>query len=88
MENKLNTLEYKIPLELFADILRILFKNKISYQIAGIKERTNVILLKIHFGQDNKLHVKAKENMESLLSDFSEYIGGLCDAILYAEESE
>jgi hypothetical protein len=88
MEKKPNTIEYKVPLELFADILRILLKNKISNQVVGIKERTNVILLKIHYGQDNKLHNKAKENIESLLNDFSEYLGGLSDAVLYAEESE
>lgn len=88
MENKLNTIEYKVPIELFADILRILLKNKIGYQIAGIKERTNVILLKVHYKQDDKIHCKAKENTESLLHDFSEYLGGLSDAVLYAEESE
>jgi len=88
MEKKINMIEYKVPLELFADILRILLKNKITNQIAGIKERTNVILLKIHYRQEDKIHAKAKENIESLLNDFSEYMGGLSDAILYAEESE
>lgn len=88
MEKKPNATEYKVPLELFADILRILLKNKIANQIIGIKSRTNVILLNVSYSSGNKLHAKSQENIESLLNDFSEYMGGLSDAVLYAEESE
>ncbi len=88
MEKKLNTIEYKVPSELFGDILRIIQKCGIANQDMGIKARTNVILLKISYKQDDKIHSKAKENIESLLHDFSEYLGGLSDAVLYIEESE
>lgn len=88
MEKNTNTVEYKVPLELFADILRLLLKNKIENQVAGLKSRTNVIILKVSYRQNDKIHAKAKENIESMLNDFGEYLGGLSDAVLYAEENE
>jgi hypothetical protein len=88
MENKPNTMEYNVPLELFGDILRILLKNKIANQVIGIKARTDVILLKVSYKPEEKIHGNAKENIETLLRDFNEYLDGLTDAVLYADENE
>lgn len=84
-ENKIT--EYSIPLELFADILRILLKSKIPYQITGVKSRTNVILISVKYGE-SKLNQKAKENIESLCDDFSHYMEGLSDSVILSEENE
>lgn len=88
MEKKQSLTEYNVPLEMFADILRILLKNKIPNQMIGIKERTNTIILGVRFSEGNKLHAKAQENIEALLSGYNEYLGGLSDAVLYAVDSE
>lgn len=86
MEKKTNATE--IPLEVFADILRIILKNKIAYQIIGIKTRTNVILLEITYKPADKIYAKAKENIEVILKDYSEWMEGLGDAILYDNQLE
>jgi hypothetical protein len=81
-------MEYNVSLELFGDILRILLKNKIANQVIGIKARTDVILLKVSYKPEEKIHGNAKENIETLLRDFNEYLDGLTDAVLYADENE
>lgn len=88
MENKLNTTEYNTPPELFPDILRIIFKNKIEYQITGIKSRTNIMLLKISFKQGDMIHAKVQENIETMLRDFHDYLDGLTDAVLYGDDTD
>ncbi len=87
MENKNLANQYSIPVELFADILRILLKSKIPYQITGVKSRTNNILLKVLYPQDKSM-AKAKENIETILDDFGHYMSGLSDAVIYSEENE
>lgn len=88
MKMKTNVTEYQIPLEVFADILRVILKNKIAYQIIGAKARTNVILLEIAFKPVDKIYAKAKENIEVILKDYSEWMEGLGDAILYDNQIE
>ena len=88
MENKLNATEYNIPLELFADVLRILLKNKIPNQVTGIKSRSNIVLLKVNFIRGDKLHAKAQENIESMLGDFHDYLDGLTEAVLYGDDAQ
>lgn len=87
MNNSHETKQYNIPQELFADILRILLKSKIQYQLTGVKSRTNIILISVKYTQD-RYHAKAKENIESLLDDFSHYMEGLSDSVVYANEEE
>jgi hypothetical protein len=86
MEQRHTHPEYNIPHELFADILRIVLKNKIKYQIVGMKARTNIILLRVYLVQGEKRHQEAHDNIESMLNDFQEYMDGLSDAVLYGED--
>jgi hypothetical protein len=88
MERKQNTSKYDVPAELLADILRILIRNKIAYQVEGVKSRANIILLSVKYTQGDRQQVKAQENIEAMLADFTEYMEGLSDAILYSDESE
>jgi len=79
--------EYSVPLELFGDILHIVLKCKIPYQIIGIKSKTNILLVSVKYDHNNKFHNNSKENIESLLNDFGYYMEGLSEAVLYAEEN-
>jgi hypothetical protein len=85
MEQKINAQQYRIAPELIVDILRILIKNKIGYEIIGVKARTNVILLEADFAPANKMHLAAQDNIEAMLEDYNHYLDGLNDT-LFADE--
>ena len=87
MENKLIVKRYKIPEDLLMDILRILFGNNIKHKIIGIQERQNIVLLNVNFDLTSLKNREAKENMEGILTDYSEYMKGLLgDTVLMLDE--
>ena len=88
MENQAIVKRYKIPQDLLMDILRILFGNNIRHKIEGIKEKENIIILQVHFtGTGN--NINAQENIEGILTDYSEYMKGLIsDDTLFMDEEE
>ncbi len=89
MENKFIVQRYKIPEDLLMDILRILFKNNIKHKITGIQERQNIVLLNVNFDMNSNKNREAKENMEGILTDYSEYMKGLLgDTVLMLDEED
>ena len=89
METKLIVKRYKIPEDLLMDILRILFGNNIKHKIIGIQERQNIVLLNINFDLNSVKNKEAKENIEGILTDYSEYMKGLLgDTVLMLDEED
>ncbi|MBK7310124.1 MAG: hypothetical protein IPI93_04865 [Sphingobacteriaceae bacterium] len=89
MENKLIVKRYKIPEDLLMDILRILFGNNIKHKIIGIQQRQNMVLLNVNFDLNTIMNREAKENMEGILTDYSEYMKGLLgDTVLMLDEED
>lgn len=89
MENKLNVKSYKIPEDLLMDILRILFGNNIKHKIIGIQQRQNIVLLNANFDLNSIKNREAKENLEDILTDYSEYMKGLLgDTVLMLDEED
>ncbi|HRG02363.1 MAG TPA: hypothetical protein PKZ75_14690 [Bacteroidia bacterium] len=89
MENKFFVQRYKIPEDLLMDILRILFGNNIKHKIIGIHERQNIVLLNVNFDMNSNKNREAKENMEGILTDYSEYMKGLLgDTVLMLDEED
>lgn len=89
MENKLIVKRYKIPEDLLMDILRILFGNNIKHKIIGIQQRQNMVLLNANFDLNSMENREAKENLEGILTDYSEYMKGLLgDAVLMLDEED
>lgn len=87
MENKPIVKHYKIPEDLLMDILRILFKNNIKHKITGIQEQQNSVLLNVNFDLNSNKNREAKENMEGILTDYTEYMKGLLgDTVLMLDE--
>ncbi len=79
---------YKIPQDILMDILRIVFGNKIKHKIEGIKERENIIVLQVCFA-DIANHVSAQENIEAILTDYTEYMHGLLgESTLFMDEED
>ncbi|MHB8261011.1 MAG: hypothetical protein ACYDCN_05305 [Bacteroidia bacterium] len=88
MEIQANVKRYKIPQDVFMDILRILFGNNIKHKIEGIKEKENIILLQVYF-TNNQNGENAERNVEGILKDYSEYMKGLLnDSTLFMDEEE
>ena len=88
MEKNENTKRYKVPQDILMDILRILFGNRIKHQIEGIKEKENIVILQVNFtNSDNNLN--AKENIEGILKDYSDYMKGLLsDSTIFMDEED
>ena len=89
MENKLIVKRYKIPEDLLMDILRILIGNNIKHKIIGIQQRQNMVLLNANFDLNSIKNREAKEDLEGILTDYSEYMKGLLgDAVLLLDEED
>ncbi|MFN8116619.1 MAG: hypothetical protein U0W65_10925 [Bacteroidia bacterium] len=73
MENNL----YKLPQDLLMDCFRILLNNEVQFKIQGIREKENILLVKIAWSENNAMHYKAKENLQELLTTYFEDMEGL-----------
>lgn len=73
MENNL----YKLPQDLLMDCFRIFLNNEVQFKIEGIREKENILLVKITWSENNAMQHKAKENLHELLSTYSEDMEGL-----------
>jgi hypothetical protein len=88
MEPQENIRRYRIPQDVLMDILRILFGNKIKHRIEGIKERENIILLQVNYNSSTH-NANAQENIEGILTDYSDYMQGLLgDTTLFMDEDD
>lgn len=72
----IQTISHTIPMDVFMDILRILLKYALVWQVEGINERENSLLIQISFQPVNSNHRNALENMRSILSDYGYYLKG------------
>jgi hypothetical protein len=77
MEDSTEIKRYRVPQDMFFDILRILFRSKMRYRIEGIMERENIIQLQVHPKEDSENHESAIENIEELLSGYGEALNGM-----------
>ena len=87
METNAIVKRYKVPQDVLMDILRILFRNNIKHQITGIQEKENMVLMNVHFKQNEAISEEAKENIATILQNYSEYMKGLLgDTVLMLDE--
>ena len=87
METKAIVKRYKVSQDILMDILRILFRNNIKHQITGIQEKENIVLMNVHFKQNEAISEEVKENIATILQDYSEYMKGLLgDTVLMLDE--
>lgn len=76
MEKSINIQKYKIPQDIFMDIMRILFRNKVNYTITGIKEKENSLFLSVDYTA-LKMASEVQENIEIILEEYCEYMKGI-----------
>lgn len=79
---------YKIPQDVVMDIFRIISNNHIPYKIKGVREKENLLILEVDFSEV-KHGDKARENIESILNEYTECMKGLLwDSTLIIDNEE
>ena len=70
------TSSHTIPLDLFMDTVRILLDNALNWQVEGINEKENSLLIQVSILPGSARHRKALENIQGYLSDYGYYLKG------------
>lgn len=70
------TSSHTIPLDLFLDVVRILLDNALNWQVEGINEKENSLLIQVSIRPASVHHKKALENIQGFLSDYGYYLKG------------
>ena len=88
METIKNTsrIKYRIPGDLLIEVLRILYQNNINNKITGVKENESMVIMKVMYSE-SKNNTSAKENIETLLNEYTAFMKGLLtDKTLFMDE--
>lgn len=72
----IQTSSHTIPMDVFIDIVRILQDNALAWQVEGINEKENSLLIQVSCQPHLLRHRKALENMQSILADYGYYLKG------------
>ena len=67
---------HTIPLDVFMDVVRVLLDNAFDWQVEGINEKENSLLIQVSFQPGSARHKKAMENIQSMLSEYGYYLKG------------
>jgi hypothetical protein len=70
------TSSHTIPIDVLLDIIRILFNNRLHWQVEGINEQEGTLLVQISQQQSNPKHQKALQNIIGILGDYNYYVKG------------
>lgn len=76
-ETTRNVKYYTVPGDILMDILYILFRNAISYEIKSVNRDENSVLLFLSADKQPAFFTQAIENIENILASYNEYITGL-----------
>ena len=72
----LKTSSHTIPLDLFMDVVRVLLNNALNWQVEGINDKENSLLIQVSIQPGSPRHRKALENIQCFLSDYGYYLKG------------
>lgn len=86
-ENKVLTRSFPIPLDMLLDVLKVVLKNELPNQIAGINVMENTVWLTVKFPAENPHSQRCRENIETLLSDYGYFTGSNPDANVGTENN-
>jgi hypothetical protein len=86
-ENPIITKRYKIPQDLAMDIFRLVISNQVKYSIAGVMEKKNVLIMELSFVKGTYKSAQAKENIETMLKEYKDYLNDTTgDSLIDSEE--
>lgn len=88
-ENPTITKRYKIPQDLVMDIFRLVIVNKVKYSIVGVMEKENVLIIEITFIKGTYKSAEAKDNIETMLKEYKDYLNETTgDNLIDSEEED
>ena len=67
---------HTIPLDVFMDVVRVLLDNVFDWQVEGINEKENSLLIQVSIQPGSARHKKAMENIKNMLSEYGYYLKG------------
>ena len=80
METKItkpiHTSSHTIPIDVFIAIVHILLDNALAWQVEGINEKENSLLIQVSTQPHLPRHRKAVENIQNILADYGYYLKG------------
>ncbi len=71
--NAIQLKSHTVNMDVVMDVMRILFNNDIPFQVEGINEHENTMLIRTTTNPKLTRHKKALENLKALTSDYSYY---------------
>lgn len=73
---QITTSSYTVPVDVLLDIVRILLEYAIQWQVEGINEKENSLLIQVSIQPSLPHQRKALDNMKAVLSDYDHYLRG------------
>ncbi len=71
--NALQLKSHTVNVNVVMDVMSILFSNDIPFQVEGINEHENTMLIRTTTNPKLTRHKKALDNLKTLMSDYSYY---------------
>lgn len=68
-----NARAYKVPTDLAATAFRMFIKNKVKFEIAGVKEKEDTILIEVDFST-SKHGDRVRDGIETVLREYKEFM--------------
>ena len=63
----------KVPQDVLIDVLAILIKEELNYEIAEVLENRAIAVISIRIDQSKSRQIKAVQNIQQLLTSYNEY---------------
>lgn len=63
----------KVPQDVLIDVLAILIKEELNYEIAEVLENRAVAVISIRIDQSKSRQIKVVQNIQQLLTSYNEY---------------
>jgi len=67
---------FNVPMDVCIDVFKVLFENDIEFNLIGIKEQQNSMVIKIPAQIDPLIFQQGVENIENILRDYKSYLTG------------
>lgn len=73
MEDRNTHKRFNVPFDVLTDVVKIIIDNELKNEITGANENKSFIEVKVEYQNGLGLHLKAINNIESVLSDYNHY---------------
>lgn len=67
---------YTVPMDVFPDVLKIFLHNNTDYNIEGINENENSLLIQVRTEKHNAVHKALRQNIASILAEYGYFLNG------------